>query len=92
MSKLFSAYVEIVIRVEIAVVHRKFQKFFLMYFTVSNLQSIGTSCERLTVEGANMWSCCKPEMASAWTTGRGSFWRIAHAHKNEERAEKKLGR
>jgi len=54
MSKLFSAYVEIVIRVEIAVVHRKFQNFFFMYFTVSNLQSIGTSCERLTVEGANM--------------------------------------
>jgi hypothetical protein len=54
MSKLFSAYVEIVIRVEIAVVQKKFQIIFLMYFTFSNLQSIGTSCERLTVEGANM--------------------------------------
>lgn len=48
-------------------------------------QSLGTRVDKLTCRGANRCSCCRQEVASAWTSG--SWWSciIAQAHRNELR-------
>jgi hypothetical protein len=48
--------------------------------------SVGTRDDRLTWRGANKCSCCKQDVASAWTSG--SWWScmMAHAHRKDDRA------
>ena len=50
-------------------------------------QRAGTRLARLTCEGENMWSCCRQEMALAWTRQSGLACITPHPTRQLERRE-----